>query len=124
MRRSTQEEPFQSAVMHRPASLVRPAFKIAVIGFNNSSCASLDLTLRCHSSALMLGRPVEEVGQEQPIVQKEMGGPDGNWLSKRARQNEAAAGSSAIASPVQLQKFDGLTGTWLQIGPRMRKARE
>ena len=46
----------------------------------------------------MLARPEEALDQERPYVQKGVYGPDGNWLSKRARQNEA--GSAAVASPV------------------------
>ena len=64
-----------------------------------------------HSSASMPARPEEALDQERPYVQKGLYGPDGNWLSKRARQNEA--GSAAVASPVQQQKFDGRTGNWL-----------
>ena len=67
---------------------------------------------------------VHEVGQEPVKKQKLEGfGPDGNWLSKRARQNEA--GSNAVASPVHQLKFDWLTGTRVQaIVSRMRKAGE
>ncbi len=55
--------------------------------------------------------------------QKGLLGPDGNWLSKRARQNQA--GLVAVASPFASQKFDGLTGAWSQaIVPRMRMAGE
>ena len=52
--------------------------------------------------------PEQARDQARPYVQKGLYGPDGNWLSKRARQNQA--GSTAVASPVQPQKFDGLTG--------------
>ena len=85
----------------------------------------LVLILLCHSSASLPARPVHEVEQEPVRDQKGLFGPDGNWLSKRARQNEA--GSNAVASPVQMQKFDGLTGTRLQailVVPMMRKAGE
>ena len=69
----------------------------------------------------MPARPEEAVDQERPYVQKGLLGPDGNWLSKRAQQNQT--GSSAVASPVQQQKFDGLTGNWMQaIVPRMTMA--
>ena len=71
----------------------------------------------------MPARPEEVADQERPYVKKGLLVPDGNWLSKRARQNEA--GSNAVASPVPPLKFDGLTGTRLQaIVPRMRKAGE
>jgi hypothetical protein len=52
-----------------------------------------------------------------------MVGPDDNWLSKRARQNQA--GLIAVVSPVASQKFDGLTGSWSRaIVTRMRTAGE
>ena len=71
----------------------------------------------------MPARPEEALDQERPYVQKGLLGPDCNWLSKRAQQNQA--GSSAIASPGQPQTFDGLTGTRLQaMVPRMRMAGE
>ena len=71
----------------------------------------------------MPASPEEALDQEHPYVQKGMYGPDGNWLSKRARKNEA--GSSAVDSPVEQQKIDGLTGDWLQaIVTRMRMAGE
>ena len=93
------------------------------IGFNNSSCALLVLILRCHSSCSMPARPAHEIDQDLPIVHPGMICPDGNWLSKSSRQNQA--GSNAVASPIQQKKIDGLTGTWLQaIVPRMRKAGE
>ena len=59
----------------------------------------------------MPASPEEARAQVRPYVQKGLLGPDGKWLSKRARQNEA--GSAAVASPVQPQKFDGLTGNRL-----------
>ena len=59
----------------------------------------------------MPARPEEALDQERPNVQKGLYGPDGNWLSKRARQNQE--GLAAVASPVQPQKFDGLTGNRL-----------
>ncbi len=49
--------------------------------------------------------------------------PDGDWLSKRARLNRG--GLVAVASPVALRKFDGLTGSWSQvIVPRVKMAGE
>ena len=65
-----------------------------------------------HSSASMPARPEEALDQARPYEQKGLLGPDGNWLSKRARQNQA--GSTSVASPVQSQKFDGLTGNRLR----------
>ena len=59
----------------------------------------------------MPASPEEARAQERPYEQKGLLGPDGNWLSKRARQNQA--GSTAVAFPVQPQKFDGLTGNRL-----------
>ena len=60
----------------------------------------------------MPARPEEARVQERPYEQKGLAlSPYDNWLSKRARQNEA--GSTAVASPVQPQKVDGLTGNWL-----------
>ena len=53
----------------------------------------------------------EARAQERPYEQKGLLGPYGNWLSKRARQNQA--GSTAVASPVDPQKFDGLTSNRL-----------
>jgi hypothetical protein len=51
-------------------------------------------------------------------------GPDGDWLSKRARLNKGGL-VAVVASPVAPQKFDGLTGSWSQvIIPRMRMAGE
>ena len=61
----------------------------------------------------MQARPEEARAQDRPYEQKGLLGPDGNWLSKRARQKQA--GSSAVASPVEPQKFDGLTGNWLHF---------
>ena len=61
--------------------------------------------------------PEQARDQARPYVQKGLYGPDGNWLSSRARQNQA--GSTAVASPVQPQKFDGLTGHWLHRGYSM-----
>ena len=52
--------------------------------------------------------PDEEVSDGQPRVHPDMICRDGNWVSKRARQNEA--GFNTVPSPVDLQKFDGLTG--------------
>jgi hypothetical protein len=55
--------------------------------------------------------------------QKGLLGPDGNWLSKHAHLNQV--GLIAVASPVEQQKIDGLTGTRLQaIDPRMKMAGE
>jgi hypothetical protein len=45
------------------------------------------------------------------MSEKGLLGPDGNWLSKRARNNQG--GLIAVASPVELQKFDWLVGTLL-----------
>ena len=59
----------------------------------------------------MPARPEEARAQERPYEQKGFLGPYGNWLSKRARQNQA--GSTAVAAPVQQQKLDGLAGNWL-----------
>ena len=108
--------------MHRPVSL----------GLPESRLHQFDLIIQLssnwfnfvfHSSAAMPASPVEALDQARPYVQKGLLGPDGNWLSKRDRQNEA--GSNAVASPVDPQIFDGLTGTRVQaIVPRMRKAGE
>ena len=46
----------------------------------------------------MPASPEETRAQVRPYVQKGLLGPYGNWLSKRARQNEA--GSAAVASLV------------------------
>ena len=54
----------------------------------------------------------EEISDGQPRVHQDMIGPDGNWVLKRAQQNQA--GFNSAASPVDLQKFEGLTGTWAQ----------
>ena len=59
----------------------------------------------------MPARPEEALDQERPYVQKGVFGPDGNWLSKRARQNQA--GSTAVSASVEPPKFDGLTGNRL-----------
>ena len=59
----------------------------------------------------MPARPEEARAQDRPYEQKGLLGPYGNWLSKRARQNQA--GSTSVASPVEPQTFDGLTGNWL-----------
>jgi hypothetical protein len=71
----------------------------------------------------MPARP-EEASSLPPLYeQKGLLGPDGDWLSKRARQKQADL--VTVASPVALQKFDGLTGSWLQaIVQRMRMAGE
>ena len=67
----------------------------------------------------------EEISDGESSVHPDMIGPDGNWVSKSARQNHLnQAGFNSIAypvtSPVRPQKFDGLTGTWVQvIVPRM-----
>ena len=50
-------------------------------------------------SASMPESPEQARDQARPYVQKGLYGPDGNWLSKRARQNQA--GSTSVASPVQ-----------------------
>ena len=47
----------------------------------------------------MPARPEEARAQDRPYEQKGLLGPDGNWMSKRARQNQA--GSTAVASLVQ-----------------------
>ena len=47
----------------------------------------------------MPARPEEALDQARPYEQKGLYGPYGNWLSKRARQNEA--GSAAVAAPLQ-----------------------
>ena len=52
-----------------------------------------------HSSASMPARPEEARAQERPFEQNGLYGANGNWLSKRARQNEA--GSAAVAAPLQ-----------------------
>jgi hypothetical protein len=68
-------------------------------------------------------RPEEASSLPPHYEQKGLLGPDGNWLSKRARLNQG--GLVAVASPVAPQKFDGLTGSWSQaIVPRMRMAGE
>ncbi len=55
---------------------------------------------------------------------KELLGPDGDWLSKRARLVNKG-GLVAVASLVAPQKFDWLTGSWSQaIVARMRMAGE
>ena len=54
--------------------------------------------------------PVEASSLPPDYKQKGLLCPDGNWLSKRARLNQA--GLVAVASPVAQQKFDGLTGSW------------
>ena len=59
----------------------------------------------------MPASPEEARAQERPYEQKGLLGPDGNWLSKHARQNEA--GSTAVAALVQPQKSEGLTGNGL-----------
>jgi hypothetical protein len=83
--------------------------KMAEIRFNNSICASLVLICACHSSAAMPCRP-EEASLLQPLCeQKGLLGPNGDWLSRRACQNQA--GFVAVASPVVQQNFDGLTGS-------------
>ncbi len=87
-------------------------FKIAGIGFNYSSCVSLDLILRSNSSALMPARPVEAVAQEPVHEQKLLSCPDCKWLSKHTQQN--TSGLITVASPFRLQNFDGLTGTVVQ----------
>ena len=46
----------------------------------------------------MPASPEEARAQERPYEQKGLLGPDGIWLSKRARQNQA--GSTSVASPV------------------------
>ena len=50
----------------------------------------------------------EEFTDGDSSVHPDMIGPDGNWVSKRARQNQA--GFNSVASPVRPQIFDGLTG--------------
>ena len=50
----------------------------------------------------------EEFTDGDCSVHPDMIGPDGNWVSKRARQNQA--GFNSVASPVRPQIFDGLTG--------------
>ena len=81
---------------HALARILGPAqVKIAAIG---NLCFNL-FNLRCHSSAAMPASPDEALDQARPYVQKGLYGPDGNWLSKRARQNQA--GSTSVASPVQ-----------------------
>ena len=52
----------------------------------------------------MPASPVEALDQARLYVQKGLLGPDGSWLSKPARQNQA--GLTAVAFPVQEQKFD------------------
>ncbi len=54
------EASFWSAAVHSPASLDQAVFKIAALGFNNSSCASLVIICACHSSFAMPARPEEE----------------------------------------------------------------
>ena len=73
--------------------------KIAAIGFNNSIVIQLVLILCFTQSASMPESPEQARDQARPYVQKGLYGPDGNWLSKRARQNQA--GSTSVASPVQ-----------------------
>ena len=61
----------------------------------------LDLIIQLSSNSfnlVMPARPEEARAQDRPYEQKGLLGLDGNWLSKRARQNEA--GSTAVASPV------------------------
>ena len=53
----------------------------------------------------------EGISDGQPEVHPDMIGPDGNWVSKRARQNQA--GFNPVASLVDPQKFDGLTASAL-----------
>ena len=65
-----------------------------------------------HSSAsiMMPARPEEARAQDRTYEQKGLLSPNGNWLFKRTRLNQA--GLAAVAAPVQPQKFDGLTGNW------------
>jgi hypothetical protein len=111
-----------SVCCHAQANILGPAaFKIAAIGFNNSSCVSLVLRLHCHSSASMPARPDEAAAQEPVYEHKELYGPDGNRLSKCARLYQPGLNCDAVASPVHQQKVDRLTGTQLQaIVSKMR----
>ena len=85
---------------HALARIFGPArVKIAAIGFNNSIVIQLVLILCFTQSASMPESPEQARDQARPYVQKGLYGPDGNWLSKRARQNQA--GSTAVAAPVQ-----------------------
>ncbi len=71
----------------------------------------------------MPARPEEACLLPPLYEQKGLLNPDGNWLSKCSRQNQV--GLIAVASPVELQNFDRLTGTRLQaIVPMMKMAGE
>ena len=70
------------------------------------------LVLICvvNQSAMPCRSDEEQVSDGESSVHLDMIGPDGNWVSKRARQNQA--GFNSVASPVRPQIFDGLTGRW------------
>ncbi len=71
----------------------------------------------------MPARPVEAVALDPLYEQKGLHWPDDNLLSKHARL--IASGLNAVASLLNLQEMDGLTGTRLQaIVPRRMMARE
>ncbi len=57
-------------------------------------------------------QPEEASSLPPHYEQKGLLGPDGDWLSKRTRENKG--GLVAVASPVAPQKFDLLTVSWSQ----------
>ncbi len=86
---------------HATASILGPAaVKIAAIQFVDSSCASSVSICACHPSSAMQVRPGEASLLPPHYEQNGSLGPDGDWLSKRARENQS--GLMLIASPVEL----------------------